>query len=84
MSRARSQNPQGPSLFPRHWKLFLVQAGRIEQKDVIPLLDTFLHRDWINAWAREIGFREPIDTGGKDSTDQHEKTPGADRGLNVP
>ena len=52
----------------RHWQLFLERASRIEQKDVIPLLDTFLHRDWINAWAREIGFSAPIYTGGKDST----------------
>lgn len=51
----------------RHWQLFLERADRIEQKDIIPLLDTFLHRDWINTWAREIGFNAPIYTGGKDS-----------------
>ncbi len=51
----------------RHAQLFANRASSFERQDVIPLLDTFLHRDWINAWAKQLGFSEPRYTGGKDS-----------------
>ena len=51
---------------PRHGQLFSERAASFERQDVIPLLDTFLHRDWINAWAKQLGFSQPRYTGGKD------------------
>ena len=52
-----------------HAQLFLERAATIERQDVIPLLDTFLHRDWIRAWAAQIGYGEPRFTSGKDASD---------------
>jgi SAM-dependent methyltransferase len=53
---------------PHHARLFLERAATIERQDVIPLLDTFLHRDWIQAWASQLGFGEPGFTSGKDAS----------------
>lgn len=70
----RSLKPGGHLVFsfleledPRHAQLFAERADSFERQDVIPLLDTFLHRDWITTWAKEIGFGQPSYTGGKDN-----------------
>lgn len=71
----RSLKPGGTLLFSfleledqRHDRLFHERASSFERHDVIPLLDTFLHRDWIRAWASELAFSPPKFTAGKDAT----------------
>lgn len=51
-----------------HKPLFHNRATHFAKK--IPLVDltTFLHRDWIRQWAKEIGFSEPEFTDGTDSS----------------
>lgn len=52
---------------PRHAGLFTERAAGFERQDVIPLLDTFLHRDWITTWAKQIGCGQPSYTRVRDS-----------------
>jgi ubiquinone/menaquinone biosynthesis C-methylase UbiE len=55
---------------PGHQTLFFGRVDKIESGRRPPLLDTFLHRDWIAFWARRIGFDEPVFTDGPDGS-QH-------------
>lgn len=52
---------------PAHWRVFESRLGYIEQGRATPLLDTFLHRDWIAQFAARIGFANPRYTSGTEA-----------------
>jgi SAM-dependent methyltransferase len=52
-------------------RIFKMRAERFEKGLDLAHLDTFLHRDWIRAWAQELGFSEPQFTDGSDT--QHHR-----------
>lgn len=72
----RALKPGGKLIFsfleltdPSHYqRIFENRLARLRRNRPLKLLDTFLHRDWIAVWAREIGFAEPEFTGGDDSS----------------
>ncbi|MFX8373818.1 hypothetical protein ABTL76_19460, partial [Acinetobacter baumannii] len=53
---------------PLHREAFQARVGRLREGKPLSLLDTFLHRDWLRTWARELGFSEPTFTNGDDAT----------------
>jgi len=53
---------------PGHRSVYFKRIELIERGGRSPLMDTFLHRDWIQYWAQEIGFEAPQFTDGYDST----------------
>uniref|UniRef100_UPI00397D9F9E hypothetical protein n=1 Tax=Salmonella sp. SAL4457 TaxID=3159912 RepID=UPI00397D9F9E len=48
---------------------FANRVERLRSGKKLNLLDTFLHRDWITQWAREIGFEGVGFTSGQDTSD---------------
>ncbi len=52
---------------PQHWPVFESRLGYLEQGRAAPLLDTFLHRDWISQFAARIGFTNPRYTSGAEA-----------------
>lgn len=55
-----------------HWTIFESRVERSRQRRKLNLLDTFLSRDWIERWARKIGFEQPNFIDGQ-STEHHPK-----------
>jgi ubiquinone/menaquinone biosynthesis C-methylase UbiE len=53
---------------PAHQETFFRRARFLAQGQANPLLDTFLHRDWICFWAQTIGFSQPEFTDGWDGS----------------
>lgn len=52
----------------RHHTIFRSQVKWFDRRGWSDTLDTFLHRDWIGFWARDIGFEEPCFTDGADGS----------------
>lgn len=50
-----------------HWRVFESRLRRRRAGRQLALVDTFLHRDWIVDWAKEIGFTSDGFTDGQDS-----------------
>jgi ubiquinone/menaquinone biosynthesis C-methylase UbiE len=72
----RALKPGGKTIFsflefaePEHHSIFQSRVERIRDGKKLELLDTFLHRDWIAAWALKVGFEPPTFTSGLDTTD---------------
>jgi cyclopropane fatty-acyl-phospholipid synthase-like methyltransferase len=51
-------------------RIFESRVGRLRRNRDLPLLDTFLHRDWIRLWADKLGFEGVDFTDGNDNS-QH-------------
>jgi ubiquinone/menaquinone biosynthesis C-methylase UbiE len=72
----RALKPGGKLVFsfleltdPSHYdRIFDNRVGRLRRNKRLKLLDTFLHRDWIELWARKIGFGTPEFTAGDDQS----------------
>ena len=71
----RTLKPGGKTIFsflevtePLHQRVFSNRVQGLEQGSPAPILDTYLHRDWIRKWAGELGFTEPVFTDGDDAT----------------
>jgi SAM-dependent methyltransferase len=72
----RALKPGGKLIFsfleltdPGHYeRVFKNRVARLRGKRRLKLLDTFLHRDWIALWAKEIGFEPPQFTDGQDNS----------------
>lgn len=71
----RALKPGGKLVFsfleltdPRHFAHFEGRVARLRGKEALPLLDAFLHRDWIRLWGEKIGFSEVHFTDGSDDT----------------
>lgn len=69
----RALKPGGKLVFsfmelsdPEHYVIFEKRLDQYRQGTTPPILDAFLHRDWISLWARKIGFGEPSFTDGQD------------------
>jgi hypothetical protein len=72
----RALKPGGKTIFsfveltdPAHQGVFHWRVGEIAAERHLPILDTFLHRDWIRIWADAIGFTPPVFTDGDDGAD---------------
>ena len=72
----RALRPGGKTVFsflemndPDHCSTFANRVERLRSGKKLNLLDTFLHRDWITQWAREIGFEGVGFTSGQDTSD---------------
>jgi hypothetical protein len=70
----RALKPGGKTVFsfleltdPTHRPVYFKRVDVIARGRKLDLLDTFLHRDWIQFWAKEIGFQEPNFTDGSDN-----------------
>jgi SAM-dependent methyltransferase len=55
-----------------HWSVFDSRVERLRTGKKLNLLDTFLSRDWIEAWADRIGYERLSFTDGQ-STEHHPK-----------
>jgi SAM-dependent methyltransferase len=71
----RALKPGGKLVFsflefedPLHWSVFQSRLGRLRRKRRLALLDTFLHRNWIQLWAEKIGFSGLEFANGQDSS----------------
>lgn len=71
----RALKPGGKTVFSfleladsEHQDLFYRRVAAVRNGRPMPLLDTFIHRDWITCWAHKIGFEEPVFTDGFDTT----------------
>jgi SAM-dependent methyltransferase len=54
---------------PNHYNaIFDNRVGRLRRERRLHLLDTFLHRDWIDLWAERVGFRDVEFTDGQDAS----------------
>ncbi len=53
---------------PGHLRVFEPRVSFLESGRRPPLLDTFLHRDWIAGFADRLGFAPPSFTDGNDDT----------------
>jgi hypothetical protein len=53
---------------PHYSRIFENRLKRLRNERRLPLLDTFLHPDWIRLWAEKIGFGEPRFTDGLDGS----------------
>lgn len=69
----RALKPGGTLVFsfleltePAHRRVFFNRVGWLAEGRRLPLLDTFLHRDWIVWWAEDLGFAPPTFTDGSD------------------
>jgi len=51
-----------------HHAVFRSQVKHFAKRGWSSTLDTFLHRDWIRFWARDLGFTEPEFTDGADAS----------------
>ena len=72
----RALKPGGKTIFsflefaePEHHSIFENRVERLRNNNKLHLLDTFLHRDWIFAWATKVGFDAPAFTSGLDTSD---------------
>ena len=72
----RALKPGGKMIFsfleledPAHDRVWHANLKRLSKGHVAEQLDTFLHRDWIRRFARDLGFAEPGFTDGQDATD---------------
>lgn len=72
----RAMKPGGKIVFsfleitePLHDVVFDRRVDQTAKGKRLALLDTFLHREWITAWAQKIGFTTPEFTGGADGAD---------------
>jgi ubiquinone/menaquinone biosynthesis C-methylase UbiE len=54
-------------------RIFESRVGRLRRNRDLPLLDTFLHRDWIRLWADKLGFENVDFTNGNDNS-KHPET----------
>lgn len=52
-----------------HWRVFDTRVHAFRRGHALPHLDTFLHRDWIAAWAERLGFADVRFTAGSDASD---------------
>jgi len=73
----RALKPGGKMVFSflefedeRHHGIFQRRITHFERRGWSSTLDSFLHRDWIRYWARDIGFESVSFTDGTDSS-QH-------------
>ncbi|WP_226018782.1 class I SAM-dependent methyltransferase [Novosphingobium sp. FKTRR1] len=71
----RALKPGGRTVFsfleigePLHQDAFMARVRLLRAGKPTGLLDTFLHRDWICHWARQLGFSEPSFTNGADES----------------
>jgi len=71
----RALKPGGKLIFsfleledPAHQPLFRSRARTFSKGKSVVHLDTFLHRDQIRFWARDLGFSEPEFTDGSDGS----------------
>lgn len=71
----RALKPGGKLLFsfleleePEHDRVWRDELARLRNGHDAEQLDTFLHRDWIKRFAREVGFAEPQFTSGTDGS----------------
>lgn len=71
----RALKPGGKLVFsfleitePQHYPVFAGRCQRLRDGKDLPLVDTFLHRDWISLWAAEIGFVDVRFTEGLDAS----------------
>jgi SAM-dependent methyltransferase len=71
----RALKPGGKLIFsflemadPHYSRIFENRLKRLRNERRLPLLDTFLHPDWIRLWAEKIGFGEPRFTDGLDGS----------------
>lgn len=53
---------------PEHQATFYRRVEVMAKGNTMPVLDTFLHRDWISLWAKTIGFTQPEFTDGADDS----------------
>jgi ubiquinone/menaquinone biosynthesis C-methylase UbiE len=73
----RALKPGGKLVFsfleltnPEHYRaIFESRVNRLRRKTRLKLLDTFLHRDWIELWAQNIGFQAVHFTDGHNDTE---------------
>lgn len=72
----RALRPGGKVIFsflefedPSHHRVFHTRTANFAAKGWSSVLDSFLHRDWICLWARELRFAEPAFTDGADARD---------------
>ncbi len=70
----RALKPGGRHVFsflemesPLHDRIFDGRVTAFGKRQPLDHLDTFLHRDWIRKWARQLGFSEPVFTDGDDA-----------------
>lgn len=52
----------------KHHGIFNRRVNKFRAKGWSATLDSFLHRDWIRYWARDVGFEQPSFTDGTDDT----------------
>lgn len=71
----RTLKPGGKTIFsfleadePLHQRVFDSRVHGLEVGSPAPILDTYLHKDWILHWARQLGFSPPVFTHGDDAT----------------
>jgi SAM-dependent methyltransferase len=71
----RALKPGGKLIFSflemedgHHHAIFRQRLAQFRGKGWSSTLDTFLHRDWIRFWARDIGFENVTFTDGTDAT----------------
>lgn len=71
----RALKPGGKTVFsflevgePLHQRVFDSRVRGLEIGSPAPILDTYLHRDWITLWAEQLGFTPPAFTHGDDAT----------------
>jgi SAM-dependent methyltransferase len=69
----RALKPGGTFIFSfleledeRHHGIFRARIKNFRNRGWSPTLDTFLHRDWVRFWARDLGFTDVAFTGGAD------------------
>ncbi|MCJ2184723.1 class I SAM-dependent methyltransferase [Novosphingobium sp. 1949] len=72
----RALKPGGRLIFsflefedPAHHTVFQTRTANFAVNGWSSVLDSFLHRDWITLWARQIGFAPPRFTSGSDTAD---------------
>jgi SAM-dependent methyltransferase len=71
----RALKPGGKTVFsfleahePLHQRVFATRVQGLERGSPDPILDTYLHKDWIVHWAAQLGFNPPVFTHGEDAT----------------
>jgi SAM-dependent methyltransferase len=71
----RALKPGGKTVFsfleladPGHRAVYFRRVEVLARGGKLDLLDTFLHRDWIELWAKDIGFEAPAFTDGADES----------------
>ena len=52
----------------KHHGIFHKRVGRFRKQGWSGTLDAFLHRDWIELWAAQIGFADVSFTDGTDAS----------------